>query len=53
MDTIQEFFTREKTWFGMWLEYDRNKFTGDSNFMDVLDYVKNNNISMVKNRKLL
>ena len=45
---VQELLSREKTWSRMWLEYDRNKFTGDSNFEEVLDYVKNNYISIKK-----
>lgn len=48
-DVIQELLRKEKTWSSMWLEYDRSKFSGDSNFEEVLNYVKNNNIS-IKNK---
>lgn len=41
---IQELLSKEKDWSKMWLEYDRSKFVNDSNFVDVLDYVKNNSI---------
>lgn len=34
----------ETTWSGMWLEYDREKYVDDPNFMEVLDYVKENTI---------
>lgn len=49
-DIVQNLLNREKTWSGMWLEYDRDKFNDDKNFEDVLDYVKNNSISLVKKR---
>jgi len=29
----------------MWLEYDRNKYIDDDNFMEVLDYIKDNKIN--------
>ena len=34
-----------ETWSKMWLEFDRGKFINDDNFMEVLDYIKENNIS--------
>lgn len=49
-DIVQNLLSREKTWSGMWFEYDRDKFNDDKNFEDVLDYVKNNSISLVKKR---
>lgn len=49
-DIVQNLLNREKTWSGMWFEYDRDKFNDDKNFEDVLDYVKNNSISLVKKR---
>lgn len=36
----------ETTWSGMWLEFDRDKYKDDSNFIKVLEYVKNNDISL-------
>lgn len=51
MLVIQELLEKEKTWSNMWLEYDRSKFTLDSNFEEVLDYVKNNSISIKKKIK--
>lgn len=35
----------ESSWSGMWLEFDRNKFVDDDNFVKVMEYVKNNKIS--------
>lgn len=35
----------EATWSGLWLEHDREKFLDDKNFLNVLDYIKNNKIS--------
>lgn len=45
-DVIQGLLNREKNWSNMWIEYDRSNFIGDSNFEQVLDYVKNNSISL-------
>lgn len=50
-DIIQELLSKEKNWSRMWLEYDRSKFTGDTNFEEVLDYVKNNYIGVRKKVK--
>lgn len=50
-DIIQKLLHREKSWSRMWLEYDRSKFTKDVNFGEVLDYVKNNSISIRKKIK--
>ena len=36
---------KEATWSGLWLDFDRDKFIDDENFLSVLDYVKNNKIS--------
>ena len=33
-----------ETWSNMWLEFDRSKFIDDDNFMEVLNYIKENNI---------
>lgn len=33
------------TWSSLWIENDRSKFLDDENFLRVLDYVKNNEIS--------
>lgn len=45
-EIIQNLLSTEKTWSRMWLEYDRSKFICDSNFERVLDYVKDNSISI-------
>ena len=45
-EKVQNIIKRgETTWSGMWLEYDRNKFIDDPNFLSVFEYVKNNEIS--------
>lgn len=36
----------ETSWSGMWLEFDRHKFIDDKNFIEVMEYVKNNEISI-------
>ena len=33
-----------ETWSNMWLEFDRSKFIDDDNFIEVLNYIKENNI---------
>ena len=43
---VQELLVSEGSWSSMWLEYDRSKFIDDDNFVEVLDYVKNNSISL-------
>lgn len=35
----------EISWSGMWLEYDRDKYLDDENFIEVLEYAKNNKIT--------
>lgn len=40
----------DSSWSSMWLEFDRSKYDDDSNFMEVLDYVKNNNIGLKKKK---
>ena len=45
---VQDLLVSEKSWSRMWLEYDRSKFVMDPNFEEVLDYVKNNSISIKK-----
>ena len=47
-EVIQGLLIKEKTWSRMWLEYDRCKFSKDKNFEEVLDYAKNNSISIRK-----
>ena len=34
------------SWSKMWLEYDKSKYLDDNNFMEVLEYVENNDISI-------
>jgi len=36
------------SWSMMWLEFDRDKYNDDKNIIDILDYVKNNNILIRK-----
>lgn len=44
---IQEIIKKgNNKWSDMWLEYDRDKFADDNNFIEILDYIKNNNISI-------
>ena len=47
-DIIQELLSKEKSWSNMWLEYDRSKFREDANFEVVLEFDKNNPISIKK-----
>lgn len=47
-EIIQSLLSTEESWSNMWLEYDRSKFVNDSNFEDVLDYVKKNSICLLK-----
>lgn len=44
---INEFenINNETTWSGKWLEFDRKLFLDDKNFIELLDYIKNNKIS--------
>lgn len=45
-ERVQEIINAgETSWSGMWLEYDRDKYLDDENFIKVLEYVKNNNIT--------
>ena len=45
-DKIKELLKNgEATWSGLWLDFDRDKFIDDPNFLSVLDYVKNNDIN--------
>ena len=45
-EKVQELIKNgETSWSGMWLEFDRNKFIDDNNFVKVMEYVKNNKIS--------
>ena len=43
-DQVQELLHKKHSWSGMWLEYGRNKNNYDSNFMEVSDYVEQNEI---------
>lgn len=43
-DRVQYFMNKEKNWSSMWIECDRYHFEDDRNFMDILDYIKNNKI---------
>jgi len=44
---IQEIIKKgNNKWSDMWLEYDRDKFIDDNNFIEILDYIKKNNISI-------
>lgn len=45
-ERVQEIINAgETSWSDMWLEYDRDKYLDDENFIKVLEYVKNNNIT--------
>ena len=45
-ERVQELINNgETTWSNMWLEYDRNIYIEDKNFINVLDYIKNNSIT--------
>jgi len=41
---VQQLLSKDMSWSEMWLEYDKSKYADDSNFLEVLEYVKNNNI---------
>ena len=40
----------EKSWSNMWLEFDRDKYADDQNFIELLEYLKNNNIMNKKDK---
>ena len=42
---VKELLQSGESWSSMWLEFDREKFIDDENFIKVLNYVKNNKIS--------
>jgi 5'-deoxynucleotidase YfbR-like HD superfamily hydrolase len=43
---VQELLVSENgSWSKMWIEYDKNKHLDDANFIDLLDYIKDNKIS--------
>ena len=44
-DKVKELLQSGESWSSMWLEFDREKFIDDENFIKVLNYVKNNKIS--------
>ena len=44
---VQNVIDKEKKcWSNMWIEFDRSKFVDDPNFVEVLDYIKNNKINI-------
>jgi len=44
-EKVQEVINRgNSTWSDMWLEFDRSKYEDDSNFIEVLDFIKENDI---------
>lgn len=48
-DKIQKIIKNGNTsWASMWLEFDRDKFLIDNNFIELLDYLKNNVINVKK-----
>lgn len=44
-DKVKKLLEAGENWSSMWLEFDREKFLDDENFIKVLNYVKNNKIS--------
>lgn len=43
-DLVQELLEKEKSFSNMWLIFDQIRYNYDENFMEVSNYVKNNNI---------
>ena len=43
---VQELLHSGYSWSKMWLNYDKNKYMDDENFLEVLEYVENNDISI-------
>ena len=41
---VQQLLSGNMSWSEMWLEYDKSKYEDDNNFLEVLEYIKNNNI---------
>lgn len=48
---VQELLKTEKSWSGMWLEFSKDRYKYDNNFMKVSNFVKNANISQYKSNK--
>ena len=43
-ENLKKIENNEIRWSDMWLEHDKTKFLGDDNFIELLDYIKNNKI---------
>jgi 5'-deoxynucleotidase YfbR-like HD superfamily hydrolase len=43
---VQELLDSGYSWSKMWINYDKNKYMDDENFLEVLEYVENNDISI-------
>lgn len=40
------------SWSSMWFEFDRSKYEGDQNFIEILEYAKNNDIGLKKKKTI-
>lgn len=47
-ENLRKIENNEIRWSDMWLEHDRDKYLKDDNFLEVLDYVKSNDILIKK-----
>ncbi|MBR3890471.1 MAG: HD domain-containing protein [Bacilli bacterium] len=43
---VQELLKMGYSWSKMWLDYDKSKYQDDNNFLEVLEYIENNEISI-------
>jgi 5'-deoxynucleotidase YfbR-like HD superfamily hydrolase len=43
---VQELLDSGYSWSKMWINHDKNKYMDDENFLEVLEYVENNDISI-------
>ena len=42
----------DSSWSSMWFEFDRSKYEGDRNFIEILEYAKNNDIGLKKKKTI-
>lgn len=43
---VQELLNSGYSWSKMWINYDKNKYADDEHFLEVLEYIENNEISI-------
>ncbi len=45
---VKEKLDKENSWSNAWIEFDRHHYLDDQNFIDIIDYLKENGISNIK-----